>query len=250
MKAHYLRVSTAGQTIDRQFTDSGSEIIEGAQRYKEVDSGRILFAERDKAKLLIEQIEAGNIKEVYVHSIDRIGRNTVDVLNTVKYFTSKGVNLISKQEGLRTLNEDGSENMIASMIIGILSTLSEWDYKKRRINQKEGIAVAQAKGKYKGRPEGSGMSNEAYLKKHSKVVKTLELKNSLRDTAKLCEVSLSTVQKVSQAMQETPKTELQIKAQKKYEDGLKKSKALHKKKNAGKITLEEFTKEIEKLKEI
>jgi len=203
MKAHYLRVSTKGQTIDRQFTDSGNEIIEGAQRYKEVDSGRVLFAEREKAMLLIEDIEAGKIKEVHVHSIDRIGRNTVDVLNTVKYFTSKGVNLISKQEGLRTLNDDGSENMIASMIIGILSTLSEWDYKKRRINQAEGIKVAQAKGKYKGRPEGTVMTVDGYLKKYKKVVKTLEAKNSLRDTAKLCDVSLSTVQKVSKAMQES-----------------------------------------------
>jgi len=203
MKAHYLRVSTKGQTIDRQFSDSGNEIIEGAQRYKEVDSGRVLFAEREKAMLLIEDIEAGKIKEVHVHSIDRIGRNTVDVLNTVKYFTSKGVNLISKQEGLRTLNDDGSENMIASMIIGILSTLSEWDYKKRRINQAEGIKVAQAKGKYKGRPEGTVMTVDGYLKKYKKVVKTLEAKNSLRDTAKLCDVSLSTVQKVSKAMQES-----------------------------------------------
>ncbi len=202
MKAHYLRVSTKGQNLDRQFSDSGNEIIEGAQRYKEKDSGRVLFAEREKGKQLLEAINEGRITEVHVHSIDRLGRNTIDVLNTVKYFTSKGVNLISKQEGLRTLNDDGSENMITSMIIGILSTLSEWDYKKRRINQAEGIKVAKAKGKYKGRPINSGMSKDDYLKKHKKVVKHLELKNSLRDTAKLCEVSLSTVQKVSKYLNE------------------------------------------------
>jgi DNA invertase Pin-like site-specific DNA recombinase len=196
MIIHYLRVSTEEQNLERQMSDSGKELITGAQRFKEKNSGRIPFAERDKGKQIIELVKEGKIKEVHVHSIDRLGRNTSDVLNTVRLFTENGVNLITRQEGLRTLNEDGTENPMASLIVGIMSTLAEWDFNRRRQNQLEGIEVAKVKGKYKGRKVGSEETNEKVLRKYRKIVKTLEAKNSLRDTAKLCEVSLSTVQKV------------------------------------------------------
>jgi DNA invertase Pin-like site-specific DNA recombinase len=181
-------------------SDIDNTIKTGYQRYKEKDSGRIPFKEREKGAQLMEAIEEGRIKEVYVHDLSRLGRNALDVLNTVKYFTSKGVNLVSEKEGIKTLNEDGSENLIASMIIGILSTLSEWDYNKIRENQREGIAIAKAAGRYLGRKKGSGMSSEEYLHKHRKVVKLLKAKNSLRNTAKICDVSLSTVQKVKKEL--------------------------------------------------
>ena len=193
---HYLRVSTEEQNLERQMSDNGSEMITGAQRFKEKNSGRIPFAERDKGAEVVRLVKEGIVKEIHVHSIDRLGRNTSDVLNTVRFFSDHGVNLITKQEGLKTLNEDGTENPMASLIVGIMSTLAEWDLNRKKQNQKEGIEVAKAKGKYKGRKSGSEMTNAKILLKYRKVVKTLEAKNSLRDTAKLCDVSLSTVQKV------------------------------------------------------
>lgn len=202
MKAHYLRVSTKGQNIERQFSDSGNEVVTGYQRYKEDGvSGRVPFRDRPKARLLMDDINTGKIKEVYVHSLDRLGRDTADVLSVVKEFTEKGVNLVTKQEGLKTLQEDGTPNPMAQLMIGILSTLAEWDWNRRRENQMEGIAIAKAKGVYKGRPEGTGMSEEQFLKKHSKVVKMLKDKTSIRNTAKLCDVSISTVQNVKRIMQ-------------------------------------------------
>lgn len=197
MKAHYLRVSTAGQNIDRQFTDTGNEVLTGYQRYKESGvSGRIPFRERPMAQNLISDIEDGKVTELYVHSLDRIGRDTADVLSVVKYLTSKRVNLITKQEGLRTLNDDGTENPMAQLIVGIMSTLAEWDWNRRRSNTAEGIAIAKAKGKYVGRKVGSGMSDDKFLAKHQKALKLLKAKTSLRDTAKLTDSSLSTIQKL------------------------------------------------------
>lgn len=203
MKAHYLRVSTKGQNLERQFSDTGNEVMTGYQRFKEHGvSGRIPFRDRPIASELMNLINEGKITEVYVHSLDRLGRDTSDVLSVVKEFTEKGVNLISKQEGLRTLNEDGTANPIAQLMIGILSTLAEWDWNRRRENQLEGIAIAKAKGVYKGRPEGTGMNEDQFLKKHKKVVNELKEKQSIRKTAKLCDVSVSTVQNVKRLMQQ------------------------------------------------
>jgi DNA invertase Pin-like site-specific DNA recombinase len=206
MKVHYLRVSTKEQNLERQFSDSGNEVMTGYQRFKEHGvSGRIPFRERPKAQELIEFIESGEVTELYVHSLDRLGRDSADLLSVVKYLYEKNVNLVTKQEGLRTLNEDGTPNPMAQLMIGIMSTLAEWDWNRRRQNQQEGIDIAKAKGMYRGRAEGSGMSDADYLKKHKKVVQFLMDKLSLRHTAKLSDVSLSTAQRVKRILQEQGK---------------------------------------------
>lgn len=66
--------------------------------------------------------------------------------------------------------------------------------------QAEGIAIAKAKGVYKGRVRGSVESKEEVLKKYKSVVRFLNENLSLRKTAKLADVSLGTVQKVKNLM--------------------------------------------------
>jgi DNA invertase Pin-like site-specific DNA recombinase len=158
------------------------------------------FIERSAGGRLVKDIEAGEVSEVHVHSIDRLGRNTLDIMQTIQYMTSKRVNVISIKEGLNTLNADGSENMVAKMIIGILGTLSEFERERMKERQREGIDIAKERGNYKGngRPEGSRESKDAFLNKAKakKVVKYLEQKRSIRETAKLADCSIGFVQKV------------------------------------------------------
>ena len=207
--AHYLRVSTVEQKLDRQFVDSNNTSLpfavmnEYVQRYKEKDSGRKPFKEREKGKALLDAVKQGLVKEVQVHSIDRLGRDASDVLSTIKYLTENKVNLRTLKEGLCTLNDDGTENPMSKMMIGILATLADWDWSYRRSAIAEGQAIAKAKGKYKGRKEGTTIDNDRFLKKHRKTLTALQAKNSLRDSAKIGEVSLATAQKVKRiAMQE------------------------------------------------
>ena len=62
--------------------------------------------------------------------------------------------------------------------------------------QREGIAIAKAKGNYKGRLRGTKETKEEVLRKYPEVIKHLKRSQSLRNTAKLSGVSLSTVQKI------------------------------------------------------
>ena len=62
--------------------------------------------------------------------------------------------------------------------------------------QREGIAVARAKGVYKGRLRGTNEEKEVFLSKYPEVIKHLRKGQSMRNTAKLTDVSLGTVQKV------------------------------------------------------
>ena len=156
MKAKYIRVSTTEQNTDRQNDFNGLT-------YPDKCSGSIAFKDRPQAKKLLAN---DKVTEVYVHSIDRLGRNTLDIMQTIQYFTSKGINVVSEKEGLSTI-VNGKENPIAKMMIGILGTLAEFEYDRLKERQAEGIANAKKKGVYIGRKVGTAESKEQFLSKKS-----------------------------------------------------------------------------------
>lgn len=194
MKASYVRVSTFEQNISRQLKDKEGEV------YWDKVSGMVPFEDRENASRLLKDAEKGKIGEVEVHSIDRLGRDAINVLQTIKTFTELGVNVKSKKEGLNTLLENGDQNPIAKLLVSVLSTLAEIDYKNRREAQREGIERAKAEGKYKGRANGTGLSAIDLVEKHSDIVEELNRGESIRRTARLTEKSKSTVQRVKKAL--------------------------------------------------
>ena len=147
MKVLYIRTSTIEQNSIRQKQnkDETCKIIE------DKCSGAIPFFEREGGKKILELTEKRVVDEIIVHEIDRLGRNLLDILKTIAFFNTKKVNIEFKKQGLRTLNEDGSENDISKMVISILGVVAEMERKMIRERQLEGIAIAKANGVYKGR---------------------------------------------------------------------------------------------------
>lgn len=188
MKAKYIRVSTTEQNTDRQLS------VEFEKNYIDKCSGSIPFNERPEAKKLLAN---DKVTELHVHSIDRLGRNTLDIMQTIQYFTSKGINVVSEKEALQTI-VDGKENPIAKMMIGILGTLAEFELSRIKERQKEGIVKAKAKGVYIGRKKGSKEDIDTFLNKPSTkaIIRHLKAKEGIRRTAKLSGTSIGTVQKV------------------------------------------------------
>ncbi len=194
MKGYYVRVSTLEQNTDRQINDSENTYIDKV-------SGSIPFAERLEAKKLLEDIDNGTITEIEVHSIDRLGRSTLNIMQTIQSLTDKGVNVISKKEGLQTL-VDGKENPIAKLMIGILGTLAEFELTRLKERQSEGIAKAKAKGIYAGRSVNSVESTEVFLNKAKSqtIIRHLNKGETVRRTALLSKSSINTVRKVQRLL--------------------------------------------------
>lgn len=195
-KVFYVRVSTQEQNTDRQiFT---REIKMGVTIVQDKCSGSVSFAEREGGKKVLAMT---NLKELHVHSIDRLGRNSLDILQTIQTLTKKGVNVISEKEGLQTLI-DGKENPIAKLMIGILGTLAEFELNRIKERQAEGIAAAKTKGKYNGRPVGSAEDDQKFLSKYPKVVKALKNGESVNSIAnsKIMNVSRMTVIKIKKIL--------------------------------------------------
>ena len=193
MIAQYIRVSTLEQNIERQTP------ISGAKQYIDKISGTVELFRRPQGKKVYKDIENNLIKELHVCSIDRLGRNTLDILNTINYLNKKGVCLVSEREGIRTLI-DGKENLTSKLIVNILATLAEFENGLRKERQMEGIAIAKLKGVYSGRKRGTTLSNNKFLEKYKDVVKELNNGESIRRIAKLCSVSTGTVQKVKKVL--------------------------------------------------
>jgi DNA invertase Pin-like site-specific DNA recombinase len=194
MKINYIRVSTGTQSKEVQEFNLSSEY----KVFKEVVSGSIAFAERTEGAKIIQLVKEGKVEEILIHDISRIGRNNLDILKTIEFFTLHNVNLVSRREGLSTMIE-GKSNPIATLIIGILSTLAQHERERLKERQKEGIDKAKLKGVYKN---NGGNRKQETLEEFSaksstkKILKYLNEGNSLRRTALLSSCSLGKVQKV------------------------------------------------------
>ena len=196
MKARYIRVSTGNQNTERQLEKNHPN----EKLYIDIVSGAIPFKEREQGNRLIQDIEADSIKYISVHSIDRLGRNLFDILATLELLNEKKVTLKVDNLGIESL-VNNKPNSAFKLIISVMANIAEMERETMLERQKEGIKIAIAKGVYKGRVKGSKESDEQVLAKYKEVVKYLKRGQSLRDIAKLCNVSLGTVQKVKKILE-------------------------------------------------
>ncbi|WP_035715984.1 recombinase family protein [Christiangramia echinicola] len=197
-RARYNRISSPNQKLERQLQrNHPDEII-----YNDVVSGAIAFEHRDKGKELIKAIEDGKVIFVSVAAVDRLGRNLSDLINTLEYFTSKGVVLRVDNLGIESMI-GGKPNPVFKLILSVLGNVAEMERANLRERQLEGIAIAKAKGVYKGRVRGSSMSKKDFLLKYSHVVKEIRAHENLpvRKIAKITEVGVGTVQRVKAALE-------------------------------------------------
>lgn len=139
MKIGYVRVSTEEQNIARQ------EVIMQQLGVEKIFIDKMSGKDRNRPELnnLMEYIREGDT--VVVESISRMARSTADLLNIVDEFKCKGVEFISQKESIDTTTPQGK------FMLTVFAALAELERENILQRQKEGIAVAKAQGKYKGR---------------------------------------------------------------------------------------------------
>lgn len=208
MKVNYIRVSSGTQNCDVQIFNLSSEY----KTFKDTCSGSIAFSERTEGAKIVKLVKEGKIEEILIHDISRIGRNNLDVLNMIQFFTENGVNLISRREGLSTMIE-GKVNPIASLMVGLLSTLAEYELERLRERRNEGIAKAKDRGVYANHGGNRRVeTREEFLSKSDtkKIIKYLNEGNSLRRSALLSKASLGKVQKVARVLEDIKNDKVKI----------------------------------------
>jgi DNA invertase Pin-like site-specific DNA recombinase len=190
-KVKYIRVSTEEQNTGRQEVNAK----DFSKIYIDKTSGSIQFTERKEAKKLLADIENGIVSEIHISSIDRLGRNIIDILTMVEFFNQNGIKLFVENIGMFSLI-DNKPNPSFKMIVSVLGNVAEMERTNMLERQRQGIELAKAKGTYKGRLYGTRMSDDEVLNKYKSVVRELKNGESLRRSAKLGGCSLGTAQKI------------------------------------------------------
>lgn len=139
MKIGYIRVSSREQNAARQ------EVLMESLGVDEVYIDRMSGKNSDRPELkkMVEYVRQGDT--VIVESISRFARNTRDLLELVERLTAKGVEFVSKKEAIDTTTPTGK------FMLTVFGAVAELEREYILQRQQEGIAIAKAQGKYKGR---------------------------------------------------------------------------------------------------
>lgn len=191
MKIRYVRISTPNQNMERQLIKQHSK----EKLFLDVCSGSISFHDREQGKKLLNEVDNAKIKYLSVQAVDRLGRNLIDILETLKYLDDSGVTVKVDSLGIESRIKN-KPNPAFKLITTVMGQIGEMERETMLERQREGIAIAKAKGTYKGRVRGSTESKNDFLKRYPQIIKELNTGMSIRKTAKLCDVSVGTVQKV------------------------------------------------------
>lgn len=139
MKVGYIRVSTEEQNTARQ------EVLMKQLNVEKVYVDRMSGKSKDRPQLKDMLSFVRNGDTVIVESISRFARNTKDLLELVDTLNEKGVEFISRKESIDTTTPAGK------FMLTVFAAVAELERGYILDRQKEGIAIAKANGKYKGR---------------------------------------------------------------------------------------------------
>lgn len=135
----YIRVSSEDQNVDRQLEGISLDRV-----FTDKVSGKSV--DRPALQEMLRFVREGD--HLFVHSMDRLARNLVDLRKIVSDLNSRGVQVTFKKENL-TFN--GSDEPISVLLLNVIGAVAEFERAIIRERQAEGIRIAKTKGVYKGR---------------------------------------------------------------------------------------------------
>ena len=151
-KYGYIRVSSRDQNIARQVEAMLDIGIRKQDMYVDKQSGKDF--DRGEYKRLVKKLKAGD--ELYVKSIDRLGRDYEEIIDQWRYLTkTKDIDIIVLDLDLLDTRKEINgitSKFIADLTLQILSYVAHIERDNTRKRQAEGIRIAKEKGVKFGRP--------------------------------------------------------------------------------------------------
>lgn len=200
----YARVSSSGSQEQRQTTERQvKSLIEYAASngliveriFEEHISGARKNSERAGLQECLAYAKDNQIGVILFSELSRAGRQIWEVLETVKYCVDNKIDMFFQKEGLRLFDGD-QVNPVMAIYIACLSFCAEKERENIAFRLNQGRRLAIEKGVKMGRPEGSVKSLSKLATEYASVIKLLKRGQSVRNTAKICGVSTSTVQRI------------------------------------------------------
>tara|TARA_B100000900_G_C20573594_1_gene714367 strand:- start:80 stop:685 length:606 start_codon:yes stop_codon:yes gene_type:complete len=170
----------------------------------------IPFSKREKGSLLFALIHQKKITKVIVPNISVLGRNQIDVLNSIDFFIQNDISLISQLEKLETTDDYGRVKPDTVLFLNLFRSLANMEYQNRVESHRFGVQQAKELGRYKGVGGRQLESVEEFFDKpkNINILRHLKRGESIRRTAKLVGSSTGLVQKVKRWALDHNKLEL------------------------------------------
>ena len=151
----YRRVSTVDQNLGRQ--------LEGV-RADRVFEDKLSGKDRNRPQLEACMAYCREGDTLVVHSMDRLARNLTDLRQMVEELTRRGVIVRFEKENLTFT---GEKDMMANLLMNMLGAVAEFERDMILERQREGIALAKAACKYKGRRKALAGAQIVELRKRA-----------------------------------------------------------------------------------
>src|SRR5665647_1391593 len=122
--------------------------------FAEKISGAKLNSERIELIKMIEYVKANEIKKILVTELSRLGRDTLQVLQTIEILNQHKISLFIENYNIETLTKDKAINPMSQFLITILAEVARMERKTIRERVASGYANFRANGGRVGRKEG------------------------------------------------------------------------------------------------
>lgn len=201
----YSRVSNKNnQSTARQINElkevKGFEIV---KTFTESISGFTKSVhERPALQEALQYIYENKIECLMIHEISRIGRRTEEVLGLLRELKENGVKVYIKSLGLTVNDDDNQSEIVSKLLITIMSDIARMESEMLSYRIISGLNERKRKGLKIGRQFNTNETLDKFLNKpiNKKIAKYLKRGESIRWTAKQCDASPTTVQKVKHSM--------------------------------------------------
>ena len=148
----YVRVSSHDQNPARQLEDPSLD-----RTFIEHASGK--DTRRPQLEAMLRFVREGDT--LVVHSMDRLARNLDDLRQLVGDLTGRGVRVEFVKESLAFTGEDSP---MSTLLLSVMGAFAEFERALIRERQREGIALAQKRGAYKGRKKRLSADQTAQIR--------------------------------------------------------------------------------------
>lgn len=177
-KIGYIRVSSHTQNTARQLDG-----VELDKTFMDSVSGK--DKERPQFQAMLEYAREGDT--IHVHSMDRLARNTADLINTVRTLTGQGISVCFTKENLTFTGDDSP---MSKLMLAVMGGVCEFEREIILERQREGVALAKARGVYKGRKRALSEEQEKAI-----ALEYTEKKTNIAQLARDYNVSRNTIYK-------------------------------------------------------
>ena len=202
----YARVSSSNGTQDYQRQINDLTVFASQNNYEvvkvlaEMVSGAKINTERPVLMDLIEFVNSNDIDKVLVTELSRLGRDTLQTLQTIELLNQNKISLYIQNYNIETLTADKEINPMSQFLITILAEVARMERKTIRERVESGYKNHLTNGGRVGRKVGYKKDDEVMKNQYTEDIKLLRKGYSLRNITKITGTSVNTLRKVKAIM--------------------------------------------------